>query len=115
MLETKLLLLFGVCFAVVLINGFVTVKFYFDGNRKTVPMVIVPLAKDLDTPEFIVRNCIYRIAEKCPEAIVAAVNFGSDGETVHIFEKLMEHSCRYEIINSEDCPEKICNILESML
>ena len=115
MLETKLLLLFGICLAVVLINGFVIVKFYSNGNRETVPVIIVPLTPNMETPEFIVRNCIYKIAEKCPETIVAAVNFGAGDETVHIFEKLMEHSCRYEIINSHDCSDDICKILESMV
>lgn len=111
MLETKLLLLFGICLAAVLINGLVIVKFYAAGNREAVPVVVVPLTKNMETPEFIVRNCVYKIAERCPETIVAAVDFGADSETLNIFEKLMEHSCRYEIIDAEDCSESICKIL----
>ena len=112
MLETKLLLLFGICFAAVLINGLVIVKFYKAGSREAVPVVVVPLTKNMETPEFIVRNCVYRIAERCPETIVAVVNFGADSETLNIFEKLMEHSCRYEIIDAENCSESICKIME---
>lgn len=111
MLETKLLLLFGICFAAVLINGLVIVKFYKAGSREAVPVVVVLLTKNMETPEFIVRNCVYRIAERCPETIVAVVNFGADSETLNIFEKLMEHSCRYEIIDAENCSESICKIL----
>lgn len=112
MLETKLLLLFGICLAAVLINGLVIVKFYKAGSREAVPVVVVPLTKNMETPEFIVRNCVYRIAERCPETIVAVVNFGADSETLNIFEKLMEHSCRYEIIDAEICSESICKIME---
>ncbi|MDE6764103.1 MAG: hypothetical protein K2J73_10565 [Oscillospiraceae bacterium] len=115
MLETKLLLLFGICLAVVLINGFVIVKFYSNGSRETVPVIIIPLTSSMGTPEFIVRNCVYQIAEKYPETIVAAINFGVDNETIHIFEKLMKHSCQYEIINSEDCSENICKIWGNMV
>ncbi|MBD5146256.1 MAG: hypothetical protein HDT21_10185 [Ruminococcus sp.] len=115
MLEIRLFTLFAVCLAAVLINGFVIIKFYSDENRETVPVVIVPLTPNMDTPEFIVRNCVYRIAERCPETIAAAVDFGADSETLRIFEKLMERSCRYEIINAEECPEKIFGILENML
>lgn len=115
MLETKLLMLFGICLAAVLINGFVIVKFYAQGNRGAVPVVVIPLTKGMETPEFIVRNCVYRIAERCPETIVAAVNFGADSETLNIFEKLMRHSCRYEIIDSEVCSENICKILGNMV
>lgn len=115
MLEAKLLILFGICLATVMINGFVIVKFYYNGSRETVPVIIVPLTPDMETPEFIVRNCVYQLAERCPETIVAAINFGADNETVHIFEKLMEHSCRYEIINSEECSENICKIYGSMV
>lgn len=111
MLETKLLLLFGICFAAVLINGLVIVKFYKAGSREAIPVVVVPLTKNMETPEFIVRNCVYRIAERCPETIVAAVDFGADSETLSIFKKLMEHSCRYEVIDSENCSESICKIL----
>ncbi len=111
MLETKLLLLFGICLAAVLINGLVIVKFYKAGSREAVPVVVVPLTRNMETPEFIVRNCVYRIAERCPETIVAAVDFGADSETLSIFKKLMEHSCRYEVIDSENCSESICKIL----
>ncbi|MDE6598780.1 MAG: hypothetical protein K2K34_01710 [Oscillospiraceae bacterium] len=115
MLEIRLLALFAVCLAAVLINGFVIVKFYSGGNRENIPLIIVPLTPNMDTPEFIVRNCVYRIAERCPETIAAAVDFGADDETLRIFEKLMKRSCRYEIIDSEECPEKIFGILENML
>lgn len=115
MLETKLLLLFGICLAVIIISGFVIIKFYSYGNRETVPIIIIPLTSDMETPEFIVRNCVYRIAEKCPETIVTAVDFGANSETLHIFEKLMEHSCRYEIINSEECSENICKIFGNII
>ncbi len=115
MLETKLLLLFGICFAAVLINGLVIVKFYAAGSKGAVPVVVVPLTENMETPEFIVRNCVYNIAERCPETIVAAVDFGADSETLNIFEKLMEHSCRYEIIDSEDCSENICKIFGNLI
>lgn len=115
MLEIKLLLLFGICLAVVLINGLVIVKFYASGNRGVVPVVVVPLTSNMETPEFIVRNCVYRIAERCPETIVAAIDFGADSEILNIFAKLMKHSCRYELIDAEDCSENICKILENLM
>lgn len=114
MLETKLFILFGICLAAVLINGFVIIKFYTSGNRGVVPIIAVPLTKELE-PEFIVRNFVYRIAEECPETIVAAINFGAEDENIRIFEKLMEHSCRYEIIDSENCSESICRILRDIV
>ncbi len=73
MLETKLLLLFGICLAAVLINGLVIVKFYAAGSKGAVPVVVMPLTENMETPEFIVRNCVYKIAEKCPETFLKSL------------------------------------------
>ncbi len=115
MLEYRLLLLFGACAAVVLISGLVIVKFYRGAEKPCCPIVMVPLTPGAENLEFIVRNCVYSAAEKCPETLAVAIDFGADRETVRIFEKLMEHSCRYEIINSEECYENICKIMQNML
>lgn len=115
MLEMKLLLLLGICLAVVVVNGFVVIKFCCSCGRGSVPVVIVPLTRDMETPEFIVRNCVYGIAERCPETIVAAIDLGADSETMQIFEKLMGRSCSYEIIKADGCSENICRFVENII
>ncbi len=115
MLEYRLLMLFGLCAALVLISGFVTVKFYRSGEKPCCPVIAIPLTPDAESVEFIVRNCVYPVADKCPGALAAAIDFGAGSETVRIFEKLMERSCRYEIINLEECSKNICKIVKDML
>jgi len=114
MLEYRLLLLFGLCAAVVVVSCFVIVKFYRVGEKSCRPVIAVPLA-DAASVEFIVRNCVYPLADKCPDTLAAAIDFGAGSETVRIFEKLMEKSCRYEIIKSEECSENVCKIIKNML
>ncbi|MCM1023758.1 MAG: hypothetical protein NC395_06840 [Prevotella sp.] len=115
MLEMKLLLLLGICLAAVPINCFTLARLCRSEEKSAVPIIAVPLTKDMETPEFIVRNCIYPVAERCPEAIAAAIDFDADSETLQIFEKLMEHSCRYMIIKGDECRENFRNLAESMI
>lgn len=115
MLEYKLLLLFGVCAAFILLSGLVIVIFYRGAEKAVGPIITITLLPEMENLEFIVRNCVYPLAEKCPEAMAAAIDLGADSETIHIFERLMEHSCRYEIIDSEECSENICKIMKDML
>lgn len=115
MLEYQLLLLFGVCAAVVLISGFIIVKFYRGAEKPCCPVIAIPLTPDKANVEFIVRNCVYPVADKCPEALVMVIDFGAEIETIRVFEKLMYKSCRYEIINSEECSENICKIMKDMI
>lgn len=114
MLEHELLLLFGACAAFVLISGLIIVKFYRNGET-VVPVIVIPVTPDMENLEFIVRSCVYTAAEKCSETLVLAVDFGADAETIRVFEKLMRRSCLYEIINSEECSESICKIVQRMV
>ncbi|MGN0675245.1 MAG: hypothetical protein ACI4KG_05805 [Oscillospiraceae bacterium] len=83
--------------------------------KKSGVLLFIPVTQNTLDLEFIVRNCVFRLAEEYPETTVILINFSSDIENIRIFEKLMICSCKYIIINSEECSENICKIIDNMI
>lgn len=113
MLEIRLIALFAISVALIFINGIILVKSC--NTYKSSCKLIIPITNETEDIELIVRTLVYKFADECPEASVVLINFNADGEKIRIFEKLMEHSCKYTIINYEKSSENVCNIIESML
>lgn len=113
MLEIQLMMLFIISLAVIIINGIVIIRNYHTPKKNYI--LIVPLSKDSEDIELIVRKVIYKLANEYPEAIVVLVNFNADEEKIQIFKKLMKHSCKYIIVNCEKSSENVCNIIESVI
>ncbi len=115
MLEIRLLLIFLACAALIFINGLAAINSVSYNMKKSGVLLFIPVTKNTADLEFIVRNCVFRLAEEYPETIVILLNFSSDSENIRIFEKLMTCSCKYTIINSEECSENICKIIDSVI
>ena len=113
MLEIQLIALFAISAAVILINGIILIK--SSHTYKSNCKLIIPVTNETEDIEFIVRTLVYKLADECPEASVMLINFNANSEKIRIFEKLMEHSCNYTIINCEKSSENVCNIAESVL
>lgn len=113
MLEIRLIALFTISVAVILINGVILIKSC--RTNKNSCKLIIPITNETEDIELIVRTLVYKLADKFPEAIVILINFNADSEKIRIFEKLMERSCQYTIINYEKSSENVCNIVESVL
>ncbi len=113
MLEIRLITLFAISATVILINGVILVKSC--RTYKSSCKLIIPITKETEDIELIVRTLVYKLADECPEASVVLINFNADSEKIRIFEKLMEHSCNYTIINYEKSSENVCNVAESVL
>ena len=113
MLEIRLIALFAISAAVILINGIILIKSCH--TYKSSCKLIIPVTNETEDIELIVRTLVYKLAEECPEATVLLINFNADSEKIRIFEKLMERSCQYTIVNCEKSSENICNIAESVI
>ncbi len=113
MLEIRLISLFAISAAVILINGVILINSCYTYKRNC--KLIVPVTSETEDIELIVRTLVYKLADECPEVTVLLINFNADNEKIRIFEKLMEHSCNYTIINYEKSSENVCNIVESMI
>ncbi len=113
MLEIRLIALFAISVAVILINGILLIKPYHTYNSNC--KLIIPVTNETEDIELIVRTLVYKLADEYPEATVLLINFNANSEKIRIFEKLMEHSCNYTIINYEKSSENVCNIAESVL
>lgn len=108
MLEIRLIALLAISVAVIFINGVILIKSCH--TYKSTCKLIIPITNKTEDIEFIVRTLIYKVADEYPEAIVLLINFNADIEKIYIFEKLMERSCNYTIIDSQKSSENICNI-----
>lgn len=113
MLEIRLIALFVISAAVILINGVILIKSC--RTYKSICKLIIPVTNETEDIELIVRTLVYKLADECPEATVVLININADSEKICIFEKLMERSCNYTIINCEKSSENVCNIVESMI
>lgn len=113
MLEIQLIALFTISATVILFNGLILIKSCH--TYKSSCKLIIPITNETEDIELIVRTLVYKLADECPEASVLLINFNADSEKIRIFEKLMEHSCNYTIINCEKSSENVCNIEESVL
>ena len=113
MLEIRLIALFAISVTVIFINGVILIKSCH--TYKSSCKLLVPVTNKTEDIELIVRTLVYKLADEYPEATVLLINFNADSEKIRIFEKLMEHSCNYTIINCEKSSENVCNIAESVL
>lgn len=113
MLEIRLITLFIISATVILFNGLILIKSCrtYKSNCK----LIIPVTNETEDIELIVRTLVYKLADEYPEATVLLINFNADSEKIRIFEKLMERSCKYTIVNYEKSSENICNMAESVL
>lgn len=98
MLEIRLIALLAISVAVIFINGVILIKSCH--TYKSTCKLIIPITNKTEDIEFIVRTLIYKVADEYPEAIVLLINYNADIEKIYIFEKLMERSCNYTIIDS---------------
>lgn len=113
MLEIQLIALFAISVVVIFINGLILIKSC--NTYKSSCKLIIPITNETEDIELIVRTLVYKFADECPKASVVLINVNADSEKIRIFEKLMERSCNYSIINNEKSSENICNIVESVL
>ena len=113
MLEIRLIALLAISVAVIFINGVILIKscHTYKSNCK----LIISVTNETEDIELIVRTLVYKLADECPEATVLLINFNADNEKIRIFEKLMERSCKYTIINYEKSSENVCNMEKSVL
>ncbi len=115
MLEIKLLTIFVLCTAFLLVSGIVIVKYAGSSDTDTRIFIMLPVSKSTTDIEFLVRNCIYKAAEHYPETAVILCNYGADNETVYIFERLMRDLCKYYVADAENSEENVCKIINNMV
>lgn len=115
MLEIKLIVIFSVCTAFLLIYGIISVKSVCKAENKFKICIMLPVGADTADIEFLVRSCVYRAAEEYPEAVAVLYDMGAREETIRIFERLMQHKCRYYVVNSQDSKENVCKIIDSVV
>ena len=101
MLELRLITIFFACTAFLVVNGIIIVN--SSGTAESTPRVFIllPVWENTSDIEFIVRECIYKAAEEYDHIVILLWNFGADRDTVRIFEKLMESSCNYFILDNK--------------
>ena len=102
MLEVKLIAIFFVCTAFLIISGIIIVRSAGKAENSPRIFMILPVGKNTSDIEFIVRDYIYKAAGKYPETMILFCDLGADKDTVYIFEKLMEFSCNYFIMDYSD-------------
>lgn len=115
MLEIKLIAVFAVCTAFLLIYGIISVKSVCKSGNKFKICIVMPVGADTADIEFLVRSCIYRAAEEYPEAAAVLYDMGAKDETIRIFERLMQYKCRYYVVNSHDSKENVCKITNNVI
>lgn len=115
MIEIKLLTIFALCTAFLLVSGIIIVR--YAGSSEIVPriFIVLPVSKSTTDIEFLVRNCIYKAAEQYPEAAVILCNYGADNETIYIFERLMRDFCKYYVADAQNSEENVCKIINNMV
>ncbi|MBP1561673.1 MAG: hypothetical protein J6C96_10615 [Oscillospiraceae bacterium] len=114
MLEIRLLLIFFACAALILINGAIGVKLAKTASFGKIT-VLIPITADTADVELIIRSCVYKLAEQSSGIEVIFCNFGADKETLLILERLMQKSCKYSIVSSEEYVEKVCKAAKNMV
>ena len=115
MLEIKLIAIFAICTACLLVYGIIIVKSVCKAGNKFKICIMLPAGKDTADIEFMVRSFVYRAAEQYPEAVAVLYDMGAEEETICIFERLMQYKCRYYVVNSQDCKENVCKIIDSVI
>lgn len=115
MLEIRLLLIFFACAALILINGAIGVKLAKIASCGGKITVLIPITADTADVELIIRSCVYKLAEQSSGIEVIFCNFGADKETLLILERLMQKSCKYSIVSSEEYVEKVCKAAKNMV
>ena len=100
MLEIQLTAIFFACTAFLVISGIILVNSSDSSESTPQVYILLPVGKNTSDIEFIVRQCIYKAAEEYSDIMILLCDFGAEGETIRIFEKLMESSCNYCIVDS---------------
>lgn len=115
MLEIRLIAVFVMCTAFLAVSGFIIVKSAGKAENKPRIFIMLPVSENTADIEFLVRTCVYKAAEQYPEAVVLLCDYGAEEDTVYIFERLMRNSCKYYVINPNNCEENICKIINSVV
>ncbi len=89
---------FLTCSAILVINGIYAVRASESSGLLPRIYFVLPVQENTSDIEFIVRKYIYKAAEQYPETVIIFYNMGAEEDTVKIFERLMEFSCRYYIV-----------------
>lgn len=100
MLEMQLIAIFFACTAFLVISGVIIVNSANPAEIDPRVLILLPVGKNTSDIEFIVRECIYKAAGEYPQPLILLCDFGAEEDTVRIFEKLMESSCNYFILDS---------------
>ena len=105
MLEIKLIAIFFACTTFLVISGVVIVNSTDYSESDPRVFILLPVGKNTSDIEFIVRECIYKAACEYPQPLILLCDFGADEDTVRIFEKLMQSSCNYFIMENSGSGE----------
>ena len=100
MLEMQLITIFFACTAFLIISGIIIVNSSYPSENSPQVFILLPVGKNTSDIEFIVRECVYKAAEEFPGTLILLYDLGADKDTVQIFEKLMQSSCNYFILDS---------------
>ena len=93
---------FVTCAAILVVNGIYAVRSSESSGSLPKIYFILPVRENTSDIEFIVRTYIYKAAEQYPETVIIFYNMGAEEDTVKIFERLMEFSCRYYIVKDDE-------------
>ena len=99
MLEMHLTAVFLGCVLFLLAMGVYAVKTAGGTEGSPGIIILLPVGKDTSDIEFVVRECVYKAAEEYPETVTLLCDLGADEDTLRIFEKLMQFSCSYYIVD----------------
>ena len=107
MLEIQLIVIFFACTLFLVVSSISVVR--ASDNAESSPRIymVLPVGKNTSDIEFIVRDYIYKAAGKYPETMILLCDFGADKDTVYIFEKLMQFSCNYFIVDYSSSDDQI--------
>ena len=100
MLEIRLIMIFFACTAFLVISGIILVNSSDSAESDPRIFILLPVGKNTSDIEFIVREYIYKTAAEYPGTLILLYDFGADRDTVRIFEKLMQSSCNYLILEN---------------
>ncbi len=90
------------CAAILVINGIYAVRSSDISGSMPRIYFILPVQENTSDIEFIVRQYVYKAAEQYPETVIIFYDMGAKKDTVEVFRRLMECSCRYYIVNEDE-------------
>ncbi len=93
---------FLTCAAILVINGIYAVRSSERSGHLPRIYFVLPVRENTCDIEFMVRQYIYKAAEEYPETVIIVYNMGAGKDTLEIFERLMEYSCQYYIVEDDE-------------